>query len=210
MKKITFLAMMAFVAFAPFLFTSCYEDHWYDDWSWRNGYWYGRYNYNNQGGNHNQNNNSTIEDEGACLIGTWIGEMVYTYLDDNGNKGQAQFNAEMIFEMNNNKSYTEGVGKEIDTVEGDSQTLSFTWYIDKSGNIFIRYNKTGKTFKLDVQSNTKGFYLDDKSFNGYMVASEYEEIEFSFTRGNNGTRRARAKSTIKTDTSNIPWKLVER
>ena len=53
MKKITYLALMAFVAFAPFMFTSCYEDHYYDDWSWRYGY--GRYNYNNQ--NHNQNCN---------------------------------------------------------------------------------------------------------------------------------------------------------
>ena len=208
MKKITYLALLAFVAFAPFMFTSCYEDYYYDDWNWRNGgYWYGRYNNNNQ----NQNNNSSIEAEGACLVGTWVGEMVYTYLDDGGNKDQAHFNAEMVFKLNSNNSYTEGIGTEIDWAGDESQTLSFTWYIDKYGNIYVRYSDTGKTFVLDVQSTTKGFYLDDNSFNGYMVAQkDVEEIEFSFTRNNNGTRRVRGKSTIKTDTSNIPYKLVKR
>ena len=212
MKKITYLALMAFVAFAPFMFTSCYEDHYYDDWSWRNGYWYGRYNYNNQNHNQNQNqnNNSTIEAEGACLVGTWVGEMVYTYPDDDGRKAQARFNAEMVFKLNSNNSYTEGIGTEIDWAGNESQTLSFTWYIDKYGNIYVRYTDTGKTFMLDVQSETKGFYLDETSFNGYMVAQkDVEEIEFSFTR-NSGTRRVRGKSTIKADTSTIPYKLVKR
>lgn len=208
MKKITYLALMAFVAFAPFMFTSCYEDHYYDDWSWRYGY--GRYNYNNQNHNQNQNNNSTIEAEGACLVGTWVGEMIYTYPDEFGAKAQARFNAEMIFQLNKNNSYTEGVGTEIDTAGSDTQTLSFTWYIDKSGNIFVRYDATGKTFKLDVESNAKGFYLDNNSFNGFMVAQkDVEEIEFNFTRRGN-SKRTPAKAKFKTDTRGIPYKLVKR
>lgn len=73
MKKFLYVALFAFVAFAPVLFSSCDDDHWYDNSSWRRS-WYGR-----NGGNNNNNNNggSTIEDEGACLLGTWVGEMIY-------------------------------------------------------------------------------------------------------------------------------------
>ena len=207
MKKIIYLALLAFVAFAPFLFTSCERDYWYDDGAWRYRNWYGRNGGNN--GNNN-NNNSTIEDEGACLLGTWVGEMIYTYPED-GTIGQARFGAEMVFKKNSSNSYTEGVGTEIDRAGEDTQTLAFTWYIDKSGNIYIRYTDTGKTFLLDVQSTTKGFYLDDNNFNGFMVAQkDIEEIEFSFTRSGNSSRHAPAKVKFKTDTTGIPYKLVKR
>ena len=74
-----------------------------------------------------------------------------------------------------------------------------------------RVNLTvGKTFKLDVESNAKGFYLDNNSFNGFMVAQkDVEEIEFNFTR-RGSSKRSAAKAKFKTDTTNIPYKLVKR
>ncbi len=208
MKKFLYVALFAFVAFAPVLFSSCDDDHWYDNNSWRRS-WYGR-----NGGNNNNNNNggSTIEDEGACLLGTWVGEMIYMYPNADGSTGKARFNAEMVFQMNKNNSYTEGVGTEIDRAGEQTQTLSFTWYIDKSGNIYVRYTDTGKTFMLDILSSSKGFYLDNSKFNGFMVAQkDVEEIEFNFTRsGNNNSRRAPAKYTFKTDLTDVPYQLVRR
>ena len=206
MKKYFYVALFAFVAFAPILFSSCEEDHyWYDDYGWRRSY-YGR-----NGGSNNNGGGSSIDDEGACLMGTWVGEMIYMYSDNNGNTGHARFNAEMIFKKNSSNSYTEGDGTEIDRAGNDTQTLYFTWFIDKSGNIYIRYTDTGKTFKLDVQSTNKGFYLDNNNFNGFMVAqADVEEIEFNFTRSGNSTRRAPAKASFKTDTTGIPYMLVKR
>ncbi|MBQ6210266.1 MAG: hypothetical protein IJK42_10945 [Prevotella sp.] len=208
MKRFTLFALLAIFTVAPLILTGCDDDPWYDNYNWRNRNWYGR---NDQGGNQGQGN-SSIEDEGACLVGTWVGQMVYTYPDDKGNIGQAQFDAEMIFKLNSNNVYTEGVGTEIDRAGNDTQTLSFTWYIDRYGNIYVRYSDTGKTFMLDVESTTKGFYLDDSQFNGYMVAQkDVEEIEFSFTRGGNNNKRSPAKAKkLKTDTSNIPYMLVKR
>ncbi|MBQ6064377.1 MAG: hypothetical protein IJK87_12245 [Prevotella sp.] len=208
MKRFTLFALLAIFTVTPLVLTGCDDDPWYDNYNWRNRNWYGR---NDQGGNQGQGNNS-IEDEGACLVGTWVGQMVYTYPDDKGNIGQAQFDAEMIFKLNSNNVYTEGVGTEIDRAGNDTQTLSFTWYIDRYGNIYVRYSDTGKTFMLDVESTTKGFYLDDSQFNGYMVAQkDVEEIEFSFTRGGNNNKRSPAKAKkLKTDTSNIPYMLVKR
>lgn len=210
MKKITLFTLMAIFLSAPFIMTGCDNDPWDDNWRQRN--WYGR---NDQGGgNQGQSQgNNNIEDEGACLVGTWVGRMVYTYPDNQGTISQVQFDAEMIFKLNGNNLYTEGVGTEIDRAGSETQTLSFTWYIDSYGNILVRYSDTGKTFVMDAESTTKGFYLDQNKFNGYMVAQkDVEEIEFSFTRsGNGGVNRVAAKAKkLKTDTSNIPYGLVKR
>lgn len=210
MKRFTLFALLAIFTVAPFILTGCDDDPWYDDYNWRYHNWYGHYDHGRSQGQ--GQGNSSIEDEGACLIGSWVGQMVYTYPDDNGNIGKAQFDAEMIFRLNSNNVYTEGVGTEIDRAGDETQTLAFTWYIDSYGNIYVRYTNTGKTFKLDVESTTKGFYLDDSQFNGYMVAqTDVEEIEFSFQRGGKNNKRSPAKAKkLKTDTSNIPYMLVNR
>lgn len=146
---------------------------------------------------------SKIENEGACLIGTWNGKMVYTY-PISGNISKVQFDAEMTFKTNSNTVYTEGEGTEIDRVGDQTKTLTFTWNIDSYGNIYVRYSNTGKTFKMDVESTTKGFYLDQNNFNGYMVAKQnVEEIEFNFTRSNK-TERVRSKSKVMFGSSKIP------
>lgn len=211
MKKFTLFALMAIFTAAPFILASCDDDPWYDNYDWRYRNWYGHYDHGN-GNSQGQNQGSSIADEGACLVGTWVGKMIYTYPDDKGNIDKVQFDAEMIFKFNSNNVYTEGIGTEIDRAGNDTQTLNFTWYIDNYGNIYVRYSDTGKAFKLDVESTTKGFYLDQNQFNGYMVAqADVEEIEFSFTRSGNNSKKSPAKAKkLKTDTSNIPYKLVKR
>ena len=65
MKRFTLFALLAIFTVAPLILTGCDDDPWYDNYNWRNRNWYGR---NDQGGNQGQGN-SSIEDEGACLVG---------------------------------------------------------------------------------------------------------------------------------------------
>ena len=44
----------------------------------------------------------------------------------------------------------------------ESQTLKFTWYIDKNGDIYIRYNDSGATYVMDAGAKQYGFYLGDE------------------------------------------------
>ena len=62
-----------------------------------------------------------------------------------------------------------------DDGSNESQTLKFTWYIDKNGDIYIRYNDTGATYVMDAGAKQYGFYLGDEKgrdvFYGYMIVT---------------------------------------
>lgn len=73
-----------------------------------------------------------------------------------------------------------GNGVEVDYADdgsNESQTLKFTWYIDKNGDIYIRYNDSGATYVMDAGAKQYGFHLgqeDGKMFDtfyGYMIGT---------------------------------------
>ena len=106
----------------------------------------------------------------------------------------------------------------------ETQTLTFSWYVDDpTGDIYIRYDGTGKTFVLDASSTQNGFYLDSDYFNGCMIGvgtSNDDIIDFDFTRytyAREGKLQApkKAKTSARrkgadSNTHDIPWKLVKR
>jgi antitoxin ParD1/3/4 len=71
-----------------------------------------------------------------------------------------------------------GNGVEVDYADdgsNESQTLKFTWYIDKNGDIYIRYNDSGATYVMDAGAKQYGFFLGDEKgqdvFYGYMIGT---------------------------------------
>ncbi len=205
--------------------TSC--DH--EDYYWSNHYWYDaydNYSWRDRGDEgYNGNTNETLIAEAQTLRGHWQGTMIYDYVNEDGTRGKAQFLADMEFDQyDNSTNPLRGRGREIDTAGDEMQTLTFSWYVeDPTGNIYIRYDNTGKVFVLDAASRTNGFYLDSDYFNGCMIgvgASNDDIIDFDFTRytyAREGQLQApkKAKTSAKrkdaaTNTHDIPWRLIKR
>lgn len=205
--------------------TSC--DH--EDYYWSHHYWYDAYDgysWRDRGEEgYNGSTNSTLIQEAQTLRGHWQGTMIYDYVNDNGYRGKAQFLADMEFDQyHNSTNPLRGRGREIDTAGEETQTLTFSWYIDDpTGDIYIRYDGTGKTFVLDASSTQNGFYLDSDYFNGCMIGvgtSNDDIIDFDFTRytyAREGKLQApkKAKTSARrkgadSNTHDIPWKLVKR
>ena len=176
MKKFNRIWMWMAIAAASFSFTSCDDDdYWYDDynhgdWGWNQGDW-------NNGSNGSQDDN--LLSEAQTLIGEWRGSVMLSELAEDGqSRDNYSFNAEMTFYQTGNKVNTLcGDGIEQDYIEetGETQTLKFTWYIDNNGDIYIRYNKSGFTYVMDLGSSQSGFFLGEEKgrdvFYGYMIGT---------------------------------------
>lgn len=176
MKKFNRIWMWMAIAAASFSFTSCDDDdYWYDDynhggWGWNQGDW-------NNGSNGSQDDN--LLSEAQTLIGDWRGSVMLSELAEDGqSRDNYSFNAEMTFYQTGNKVNTLcGDGIEQDYIEetGETKTLKFTWYIDKNGDIYIRYNDTGTTYVMDAGAKQYGFYLGEEKgrdvFYGYMIGT---------------------------------------
>lgn len=211
MKKITKLLVFAAIAAMPFAFTSCDDDDdwWYDDdyywwygyddggWGWDNSYYNGD----------DESDGTTIVDEAQVLNGEWKGTMSY-YNSSDGTTDN--FYADMTFVQNSTTS-TKGTGIEYDYYLNDDgtvaedQTLKFSWYIDDSGDIYIKY-AIGSTFVLDISASEHGFYLDEDSgvFQGYMIGTSSNDlIYFDFTR-----QTSNAKANIGVDSTSTTAKTV--
>ena len=182
MKKFTTLLTMAFIALMSISFTSCDDDYyWHDDYYWYDDYNHGGWGWNqdywNNGSNSSQNN--YLLSEAQTLIGDWRGSVLLSELAEDGqSRDNYSFNAEMTFYQTGNKVNTLcGDGIEQDYIEetGETQTLKFTWYIDNNGDIYIRYNKSGFTYVMDLGSSQSGFFLGEEKgrdvFYGYMIGT---------------------------------------
>ena len=222
MKKIYILLASAFGMMLPLLFTSCEVDHYYYDDPWYYDYHNDRYNWRDRGSSSGGSKGSSLEEdlkaEAQYLRGHWSGLMKYSYTEDNGSRGIAEFNADMEFDLYPESENTlRGRGREIDTAGNESQELTYSWYIDENnGNIYIRYDDTGKTFVLDIQSKDRGFHLDKSNFNGYMIGTNSDDvIQFDFQRYTYSKEgffegKAKAKKVVKSTTGEFPWKYIKR
>ena len=221
MKKIYILLASAFGMMLPLLFTSCEVDHYYYDDPWYYDYHNDRYNWRDRGSSGGSKGSSLEEDlkaEAQYLRGHWSGLMKYSYTEDNGSRGIAEFNADMEFDLYPESENTlRGRGREIDTAGNESQELTYSWYIDENnGNIYIRYDDTGKTFVLDIQSKDRGFHLDKSNFNGYMIGTNSDDvIQFDFQRYTYSKEgffegKVKAKKVVKQTTGEFPWKYIKR
>ena len=176
MKKFNRIWMWMAIAAASFSFTSCDDDdYWYDDynhggWGWNQGDW-------NNGSNGSQDDDLLLEAQ--TLTGDWRGSVMLSELAEDGqSRDNYSFNAKMTFYQTGNKVNTLcGDGIEQDYIEetGEPQTLKFTWYIDNNGDIYIRYNKSGFTYVMDLGSSQSGFFLGEEKgrdvFYGYMIGT---------------------------------------
>ncbi len=222
MKKIYILLASAFGMMLPLLFTSCEVDHYYYDDPWYYDYHNDRYNWRDRGSSSGGSKGSSLEEdlkaEAQYLRGHWSGLMKYSYTEDNGSRGIAEFNADMEFDLYPESENTlRGRGREIDTAGNESQELTYSWYIDENnGNIYIRYDDTGKTFVLDIQSKDRGFHLDKSNFNGYMIGTNSDDvIQFDFQRYTYSKEgffegKAKAKKVVKSTSGEFPWKYIKR
>lgn len=160
MKKFNRIWMWMAIATASFSFTSCDDDdYWHDDY-----YWYDDYNHGGWGWNQ----------------GDWRGSVMLSKLAEDGqSRNNYRFNAEMTFYQAGDKvNSLSGNGVEVDYADdgsNETQTLKFAWYIDKNGDIYIRYNDSGATYVMDAGAKQYGFYLGDERgqdvFYGYMIGT---------------------------------------
>ena len=176
MKKFNRIWMWMAITAASFSFTSCDDDdYWYDDYNhggWNQGDW-------NNGSNGSLNN--YLLSETQTLIGDWRGSVMLSELAEDGqSRNNYSFNAEMTFYQAGDKvNSLSGDGIEQDYIEetGETQTLKFTWYIDKNSDIYIRYNDSGATYVMDAGAKQYGFHLGQEDgkivdvFYGYMIGT---------------------------------------
>ena len=202
MKKFKQIWMWMAIAAASFSFTSCDDDdYWHDDynhggWGWNQGDW-------NNGSNGSQDDDLLLEAQ--TLIGDWRGSVLLSELAEDGqSRDNYSFNAEMTFYQTGNKVNTLcGDGIEQDYIEetGETQTLKFTWYIDNNGDIYIRYNKSGFTYVMDLGSSQSGFFLGEEKgrdvFYGYMIgtgAAKGDVMQIDLVRYNPSGARKKTRS----------------
>ena len=73
-----------------------------------------------------------------------------------------------FFQYETSKNSLSGHGTEVDTgADGSTQTLDFSWSVDKNGDIYIKYTKSGTIFRMDAHSSQKGFHLGYEKAKGY-------------------------------------------
>ena len=167
MKKFKQIWMWMAIAAASFSFTSCDDDYyWHDDYYWYDDYNHGGWGWNQ--GDWNNGSNGSQDDyllsEAQTLTGDWRGSVMLSELAEDGqSRNNYSFNAEMTFYQAGDKvNSLSGNGVEVDYADdgsNESQTLKFTWYIDKNGDIYIRYNDSGATYVMDAGAKQYGFYL---------------------------------------------------
>ncbi len=117
--------------------------------------------YNNQKGD-------PIMEEVQVLSGEWAGDMTIEFDGKTGQREAQTFHANMKFwQYASSKNSLGGNGQEVDTAaDGSTQTLDFTWYVDKNGDIYIKY-KSGTIFRMNASSPNKGFHLGYEKEKGY-------------------------------------------
>ena len=226
MKKISTLFTMGMLVALPMTFTSCDDDHYYHERPWYE--YYEDYSWRDRGDNgYNENTSNNLVAEAQCLRGHWQGTIVYEYTNEQGKRETAQFNADMEFDQyDNSNNPLRGRGREIDTAGDEMQELRFSWYVeDPTGNIYIKYDNSGKTYVLDAASRDNGFYLDTDYFNGFMIGvgkGNDDVLEFDFTRytlSRQAKVAAKQTNTVKKTANNtrslsngkeLPWRLLKR
>lgn len=160
--------------------------------------------------NYKPKENDPLMAEVQMLTGEWAGDMTI-YFDEKGKRMSQTFHANMkFFQYESSKKSLSGHGTEVDTAnDGSTQTLDFSWYIDKNGDIYIKYTKSGTIFRMDAKSNQKGFHLGYESqkgydtFFGYGVSTNTTD-EFYIDLARQATNNAKAKILkAYTTTNNI-------
>lgn len=183
MRNLKSFMMLAAIAAASFSFTSCDDDDYYyrDPYGWYGDYNHGDWGWNdrdwNQGGQGSQDNQLLAEAQ--TLAGDWYGKVQLSELADDGNsRSNYEFEANMLFVQDNVNS-TSGTGTEIDYATDGSDatsTLKFKWYIDRNGDIYIKYT-SGATYVMDLNASQYGFHLgaedghQNDTFYGYMIGT---------------------------------------
>ncbi len=186
MKKSKTIMALAAMAVAAFSFTSCdepYERHgWNDPYGWYN-------NYNDWSWNNNDWNDGTQDSQDTqllnlanTLMGEWYGSAQFSYLNDDGeSRTTKDFNVDMKFFQYGTSGKAlcgQGIEEDIkyadDGTVSDSQTLTFNWYIDDNGDIYIKYDDGG-TYVMDGTAKYYGYYVGYEKnnpkdvFYGYMI-----------------------------------------
>lgn len=185
MKRISYTLSLLFLMAVPVLFTSCDDEPPYDPYDYYSNYygdWYDSYDWYNNSFDYGTDQLTAMA---QCLRGHWAGTITNVYTDDDGQRKAVNMNVQFEFDQYDSSSLN-GRGQEIDYVGDESQELRFTWYIDpRTGNINIKYDRSGSTFVLDAKNNTQdsGFSLDKNAFSGVMEGVNNDEmLYFDCTR----------------------------
>lgn len=216
MKTTKFYMAMIAIAMVPFAMTSC-GDPWYYGYDPCDPYYYDHYGPygpgepNGPGYDDNRydepyyDNDATMLAEAQCLRGHWQGTMVDEFTNQQGQRQQVQYDADIEFDQYNSNSLS-GRGREIDVAGNETQELVFTWFVDaQTGNIHIKYDG-GSVVIIDAKSTDRGFYLDDNQFYGYMIGQNIDDViyfdlaRYTYAR-ENGTM-AKAKANTQHPSSN--------
>lgn len=145
----------------------------------------GGYGWDNTYDNEVTTQEALLLSEAQTLCGEWEGPMVYEYTDDKSKQRiRETFTSNMkFFQYNSSANSLSGNGVEVDTADdGASQTLDFSWYVDKHGDIYIKYTKSGTIFVMDADSKTNGFHLgyeDQKGFDtffGVAISTNTQDV----------------------------------
>lgn len=192
MKKMRTYMALALMALLPMAFTSCVEDHywvedrpWYDDWD-DNRWWNDDY----------ANPTDDYVEMAQMLRGHWQGTLVAQGYDEQGKPIRDQyieFNTDMEFDVYDNPQATFGRGLQRDYEEGMDQpsfVRNFSWRICnkekgeiKEGDIIIQYDGKDGQSAFEMVIPYDELYLDNKSFTGYMYATDGSETDnFNFLR----------------------------
>ena len=158
MKRYSTYLMMLALAFVSFSLTSCEVD-WYED--------------NYCGGGYYDDELNAL-DLAEVLSGTWSGSMQYK----DGESGQMySWDVSMTF-VQNNRYAIKGTGVEIDYDGEASQSLELNWYLDdRTGDIYITYVGSGKTFVMDADARKYGYKLKENDFfEGYMLGRKNKDM----------------------------------
>lgn len=172
------------MALCTLSFVSCEEDPWFHDWDYYdyNQDWYDDYNWYNDPFDYGTDDLKALA---QTLRGHWEGMLRYYYIGESGQYEIADMDVHFEFDQYDASSLN-GRGRETDYVGDESQELRFAWYIDpRTADIYVRYDETGKTYKLDSHANSdfSGFSLDQYAFSGVMEGYNNDEyLVFDCTR----------------------------
>ena len=198
---------MIAIAMVPFAMTSC-DDPWYYGYDPCGPYGPEPYGPNEPYGpgydddrydEPYYDNDATMLAEAQCLRGHWAGTIVDEFTNEQGQREQIQYDADIEFDQYNSNSLS-GRGREIDVAGNKSQELIFTWFVDaQTGNIHIKYDG-GSVVIIDAKSKDRGFYLDDNQFYGYMIGQNIDDViyfdlaRYTYARENGTMVKAKAQT----------------
>lgn len=184
MKRIKTYFAAALMAVCAMSLTGCEEDPWIHGWDYRdyNQGWYDDYDWYDEPFDYGTQELTAMAQK---LRGHWEGMLRYYYIGESGQYEIADMDVHFEFDQYDAASLN-GRGRETDYVGNESQELRFSWYIDpRTGDIYVRYDETGKTYVLDADANSdfSGFYLDSSEFSGVMEGYNNKEyLVFDCTR----------------------------